>query len=1020
MNKREQSFSTIKNLVEKYNSNKAVYRSNGYHETRLRSDFISPFLKALGWDVDNEENKLQHLRDVVEEDTVEVSEESGEITKKKPDYSIRVNNARKFFVEVKKPSVKIENNNKAAFQTRRYAWNANLPVSILTNFEHVAIYDGNTQPNIEDDVRNSRLKIYSIEELLTNFEDFYNLFSKEAVLSGEFDRNFVSVQQKGNESFDEYFLKQIEKWRLIIATNLLKNNKEINQDEISYLTQRLINRIMFLRICEDREIEKYRSLYSIRNYEELKKVFFDADRKYNSSLFNFIEDELSMNMKLDDEVLVSIFKELYFPDSPYVFSVVESHVLGEIYEQFLAKEIIVEKDRVDIIPKPEVVESNGVVTTPNYIVKEIIDRTFKDLFNKELDEIRKVKICDISCGSGIFLIEAFNYLVNNLTSYYFKQGPEHFPEEIYTTGNNQWFLTLKEKNRILQENLFGVDIDEQAVEVARFSLLLKILEGENSEGIKEYLIKYKEQVLPNINGNIQWGNSLVDDEYYSFKSNRELTEKQLVEINPFDWEMNFFEYFGEEGFDYVIGNPPYIRIQNIVKYSPLEVAYYKSKKSPYFSSKEENFDKYSLFIERGLQLLKPDGRLGYIVPNKFLTLKSGKAIRKILASGRHLSELVNFGVQQVFKGRSTYTCIIILDKERSNNILVENVTDLNNWKYIRDNKDISIHDSANYQDEKKQWVFLSTNTKEVLEKIENENKITIKDVSKPFVGVQTSCDEVFIINPISEDNEYVDFIDSLGRQRRVERKILQPMLYDQELELFKTPAINAYAIFPYKEFVGKKAIMYTLDEMKNLFPQCLEYLNDYKEKLLGRKTPNLDETNFYKYGRSQSLSKFQGEEKLVWTVLSLEPRYIYDADNLMFTGGGNGPYYGLRPNSPDEKHSLMYIYAIITHPVTEAFLRAGMTSYFGGGYYSHGKQFIENLPFRAIDFQNSEEVVKHNEIVELVQEIIDVYSRRDMIGSPRLKVLLARQAHVLKKKLHSIVFDLYGLNQIERNIIENM
>ena len=368
----------LRDLVGKYEKHRGEYVSAGspYNETQARRDFIDPFLRILGWDFDNSAGAPLHLREVFLETSVEADDEAGQLFGK-PDYGLRVAGRPKFFVEAKKPSVRIDRSNKPAFQLRRYGWTARLSVSVLTNFEHLAIYDCRYLPGPKDDVRVARLKMYSYGEYVKKFDEIHEQLSRDSVYGGRFDEVFdVSRRIEGTEPFDEYFLRQIEGWRGLLASDLASHNPSLNVDELNFLVQRLVNRVIFLRICEDRELEKYRRLQKVGSYDELKELFLESDERYNSGLFDFAEDKLSLGVDVDSGVLVQMFKDLYYPESPYAFSVVDSSALGEIYELFLGRQVtLTGKREVRIESKPEAVASNGIVPTPSFIVDHIIGRT---------------------------------------------------------------------------------------------------------------------------------------------------------------------------------------------------------------------------------------------------------------------------------------------------------------------------------------------------------------------------------------------------------------------------------------------------------------------------------------------------------------------------------------------------------------------------------------------------------------------------------------------------------------------
>jgi hypothetical protein len=544
--------------------------------------------------------------------------------------------------------------------------------------------------------------------------------------------------------------------------------------------------------------------------------------------------------------------------------------------------------------------------------------------------------------------------------------------------------------------------------------LLKVIEDETSAAIEAHFSKYHEKALPNLNKNIQCGNSLVDNTYFSYDPSAIQSVQTFNIIKPFNWEEHFPTVMEEGGFDAIVGNPPYIRIQNMVRYSPQEIRYYQSTFSPFACAKNNNFDKYSLFIERALALLKPHGRVGYIVPHKFFKIKSGEALRKHISSNRHLCEVVYFGVQQIFgKARSTYTCILLLCKESSKGFTVEHVNKLGAWRYGAPGT-IDSYSAEDIGD--KPWVFVHPKVRGIFDRIKKEHPIPLRDVANIFVGVQTSADKIYILRSVAETPDSITFTDHVGTSRTIEKEILRPCLLDVKFTSFGKPKANSYIIFPYK-IVTEQAILYSTKEISEKFPRCWEYLNAYKDKLSRRNMPNGTDANWYQYGRSQSLTKFNGNPKLIWPVLSLKPKYAYDDQNIIITGGGNGPYYALRLKETTPL-SVFYIQAVLSHPIIESMVQAGAST-FRGGYGSHGKQFIEDLPICQIDFENVKEQKKaHDDIVSLVKQLMKTTEDWSKATIPIKKDPLSSQRNVLIKQINQNIEKLYSIVAEDLNTLK--
>jgi len=556
----DEARSRIAELVERYARNRAQYRSSDYNEETTRNEFINPLFEALGWDVANRSGAAQQYKDVIHEEGIKV----GDYTKA-PDYTFRFGGARKFFVEAKKPSVDVKGDSGPAYQLRRYAWSAKLPLSILTDFEELAVYDTRVRPKESDKPTVGRILYLTYEELLPRLEEVWGIFSKEAVHKGSFDRYAEDARGKrGTSEVDAEFLKEIEGWRVEIAKILALRNESLSADELNYAVQTVIDRIIFLRIAEGRGVEDYGRLLALVNapniYKRLVQLWRKADERYNSGLFDFRADRLTTALEIDDKVLKPILEGLYYPKSQYEFSVFPIEILGNVYEQFLGKVIRLTKGhRAVVEEKPEVKKAGGVYYTPSYIVDYIVRGTVGRLCEgKTPKQLETFRVLDPACGSGSFLLAAYQCLLDYHLAWYRDHDPAKQKKQVHSM-RGEWHLTSAEKRRILLNNIFGVDIDRQAVEVTKLSLLLKVLEGESSQTLLQHAL-FGERALPSLEANIKCGNSLLSPADLGGDLFPDADE--LKRINPFEWKREFPAIIAAGGFDAVIGNPPYLNIDD--------------------------------------------------------------------------------------------------------------------------------------------------------------------------------------------------------------------------------------------------------------------------------------------------------------------------------------------------------------------------------------------------------------------------------------------------------------------------
>ncbi|GMV34844.1 MAG: restriction endonuclease subunit M [Chloroflexi bacterium CFX1] len=756
----------IQKLVETFEQNLDSYRSSK-NETELRREFLDKFFTALGWDVSNEKGDDESNKEVVHEFSVEVAGQG-----KKADYAFRASRENKnrfdFLVEAKKPSVKIESSQDAAFQLRRYGWSAKLPINILTDFEHFAVYDCRAKPSYNDKVSFGRIMLVHYKEYEKRWEEIVKIFSPEAVRNGSLAKYADGLKgKKGADDVDDAFLHEIERWRESLAKNIALRNETIDIAGLNYAVQMTIDRIVFLRICEERGIEPENQLQDIADkdgiYDELRKLFKRADTKYNSGLFHFRKekesvsrpDDLTLSLTMDDRVLKDIISNLYYPKSPYAFLYIPSDILGQVYERFLGKVIrLTAGHQAKVEEKPEVRKAGGVYYTPTYIVEYIVKNTVGKLTEgKTPKEIASLKIVDPACGSGTFLLGAYQFLMDWHLNWYTANDPEKWAggkspavyqavtyqrrseekedakgrrviREGIVDVKGEWRLTTAKRKEILLNNIHGVDVDSQAVEVTKLSLLLKMLENANGQ-----LGLGMERILPDLGNNIKYGNSLIGPDYFDGKLFADPGE--FIRVNPFDWGEGFKEVFANGGFDVAIGNPPY-------------GASFTDDEELYFASQYKTFggtkDLYTCFIEKTLSISKQGGRLSYIVPSGWTGGPQYKKLRDTLLSQR-VENLLLLPFD-IFEDAYVDTLIYVIEKNPpADNHLVSTYT------YPKREKIVAIEDLNYKLVRQKDWetadgskFVLDPDTIGILQKLTSANSRTLGDVCLMRRGVLFDSD----------------------------------------------------------------------------------------------------------------------------------------------------------------------------------------------------------------------------------------------------------------------------------------
>ena len=725
-------------LINTFKDNENHYLTATYSEAEVRKDFIDKFFTILGWDVDH------HLQTNPFQQEVKVEKaqrQQGSQSQKRADYAFALAPDYKktqFFVEAKKPSRLLRQNKEDYFQTAKYGWNSQTGISILTDFQEFIIIDCRFKPDFDTILKNE-IKYYHYTDFLDPeiFQEVYWLFSREALLAGNlttFIENLPKPKGKDRQlklfagkylSIDESFLAYIDDIRLLMAQAFYTNNPQLDNYELTEATQRTIDRLVFMRFLEDKQIEPEDVLQSISTANHSWQKFIETskrlDAKYNGVVFknHFIDQKDFLGA---DEVLFkNIATEFDHTNSPYDFNYIPIHILGNIYERFLGKIITVENNKASIELKPEVRKAGGVFYTPKYIVDYIVANTIGKLIaNKAPKDIAQLTFADIACGSGSFLIGVFDYLLDYHKKYY-NENPEIAKKEgcIFDVENNIYVLSIKQKQNILTNNVYGVDIDLQATEVSQVSLFLKLLEDETMTTANDMQVLFAEKILPDLSNNIKCGNSLIGTEILFDKL--EFGKEELRKLNPFDFETAFPKIFRNGGFDAVVGNPPYVRISD-----KFILDFFKKN----YKHQNYQYDLYLLFLEKYHHIISKSGYLGVIIPNTWLQsitfinirkyLVNSFIWRKILHSKKHIFEAV------------VDTHVIIFEK---NIIRDENIVQID----IVNNEKPEVYQKLNQNDFAKTGDIINILSKPEETKLFNKIKKKsnyVKDITLVYNGVK--------------------------------------------------------------------------------------------------------------------------------------------------------------------------------------------------------------------------------------------------------------------------------------------
>jgi len=987
-------------LVERFERNLASYKRGQYNETQVRVEFIDPFFEELGWDIANKQGLAEAYKDVIHEDQIKVSAGT-----KAPDYCFRIGGVRKFFLEAKKPSIDIFKDTHPAYQLRRYAWSAKLPLSILTDFEEFAVYDCRIRPVSTDKASTARDRFVYFTDYESRWNEISDVFSKDAILKGSFDSHVDKTKAKrGTAEVDEVFLGEIEKWRELLARNIALRNPELSQRELNFAVQLTIDRIIFLRICEDRGIEEYGRLMSLLNgsdtYLRLFQYFRQADDRYNSGLFHFRlekgrpaeRDELTPGLEIDDNAIKSVIKNIYYPDSPYEFSVLPPEILGQVYEQFLGKVIrLTTSHHAKVEFKPEVRKAGGVYYTPAYIVNYIVKKTVEKVLEGKKPGPKgtagKIKILDPACGSGSFLLGAYQYLLDWHLKQYSKESAKWTKgtsPRIYEFRKGEWRLTTEERKRILLDHIYGVDIDPQAVEVTKLSLLLKVLELEHADLKIRQLSLLHKRVLPDLSNNIKCGNSLIGTDYDRLVQKDLFDQEEAFKINAFDWQKEFPDIMESGGFDAVIGNPPYVRQETLGE----QKGYFQQHYRVYHGVA----DLYVYFIEKGLSLLKKGSFFGIIVANKWLRANYGLPLRQLLKT-QNIQELIDFGDLPVFKQATTYPCILIVQKNTPSSVFsaatVQTLDFTSLPEYVAKNSfqlRVSTLDDLS-------WNLGRESVQALLNKIRNVG-VPLGEYVKGEIyrGILTGLNEAFIIDQAMKD--------SLVAEDPLSAELIKPFLVGGDLKRYQSLPVNKrYLIFTRRGIDIKKyrAIEKYLSQFKErLIPRPKDWK---EEKWLGRKPGH------YKWYEIQdTISYYQKftQPKIFFPDISARGNFTIDETGGVFCV--NTVYF----ISVADK----YLLGLLNSRLLDFFYRNILASY-RGGYLRFIYQYMVKIPIVITATKQS-----HQKLISLVENMLSLHEQLASVREPQERTILQRSINSIDDEIDNVVYEIYGLNSEEIKIIE--
>ena len=641
------------------------------------------------------------------------------------------------------------------------------------------------------------------------------------------------------------------------------------------------------------------------------------------------------------------------------------------------------------------------------------------------DALANIKVCDPAIGSGAFPVGIMNEIVRARAALtpHLKDPQERTPYAL--------------KRRAIQESIYGVDIDRSAVDIAKLRLWLSlVVDEDDADGIEP---------LPNLDYKIVAGNSLVSVERHMynddlFKRLETLKDIYLTETRPsekdrlrkeitsligkltnhtdvFDFHIYFSEIFtAKGGFDITIGNPPYIRIQELKRSDPEQAKYFKEK---YASAGKGNYDIYVVFVEKGLDLLNEHGYLSYILPHKFFNAKYGEPLRELIAEGKNLSKVVHFGDEQIFEGASTYVCLLFLSRIKGEYFEFQKVNDINLWKR---SKSALAGKLSNEKVKKAEWNFVVGREADLFNRLD-ESFSKLDDVSeKIFQGLVTSADAVYLLESLASENEGHVEVKSkaTGEEYLLETEVTK-RLCKGALDVRRyTANPSKRVIFPYdaeKSTSGSKAVLIPEAQFYKQYPKTWSYLKENSETLRGREKGKMDHEGWYGYVYPKSVSLF-ARKKILTPSIAAKGSYTLDKNGELYfvgSGGGGGGGYGIILKS-NFGLSYEYVLGLLNSRLLDFFLFK-ISSQFRGGYYAYSRQYIEQLPIRTLNLSNPTDKHQHNCMTKMVDEMLGLHEQKAGAAGAELE-RVTREIAALDARIDSLVYELYGLTEEEVKIVE--
>lgn len=996
----------LASFIERYNQTLRRENADDVSEETVRS-WLNELLAIFGWNVQDTSQVLQErtLRGVHRErlDTIHAHH-------RRPDYTLVNGPNIKTFLDAKALSVDIFTSADAAYQIRCYGWSARVPCAFVSNLEQLVIYDTRFIP-AENQPANAGTKQFTIDSYLENFDSIFDHLWHDNICDNNLERLYETRAAEGRNQVDKLFTDILSDFRLTLATNLLVNNNALvtNDAVLNYYTQVILDRIVFIRVCESKGIEEIETLLNFAHAEGgfwhnfKQSCYMEFYSHYDGAMFD--RDDRFQRLCLDDDVLMQFINKLYYP-YPYRFDVIPVKVIAGIYEEFLGEQLCIRNGLVTKETKDEYVRTNGAVCTPEHIVDMVCKQTLQLENINTIEELLNIKLLDPCCGSGVFAIASYDILANKMMEILAQNEEQQALHTSYfCIVEDQLFLTVEGRRALVTNCIHGIDCDESAVEVTKMSLALKIVDGSNPLAWNNIGV-FGERILRDIAQNIKLGNTLVS-------GITGVTPDEALAIKPIDLVSAFQDVFAlHGGFSYVIGNPPYVETKHYKAALPIMHRFLSNS----YVSFEGKADLAVLFIERCMELLSGTGKLGFIIQRRWFKTEYGKAARRMIADGQHLEKLIDFQANDIFRGRMTYVSIVVLSRcpvelvkymcisESSEEIksIFENNRDINN---IGGHQYAQLpHTSSDtpWNYENHAVIAIRNRLAMAIGTLADVDGLSVKD------GIQALWKKMYHLTNVRFADGIAQGLNGFRETVRVEADCLRGIVYNKVFYPFKELQPDAYCIFPYE---GASTTVIPYHELQHRFPLLYDYLSTNEARIKEKVECRADEL-WHTFTREHNHALYN-VDKIIIPMTARDTIATYVCDRGMYMDNSNVWFISM----PTANQQMMKAIACIINSTVFSVLGKAGANPQSGGYYKFNKQFLLPIPFPVEQLHADNEMVQ--QLANLYDHIIEL-QRAYISSTPEQKAILQPMLRARWIELDEVCYRSYSIQPEERTLIANI